>query len=181
MTEDGSLPALHMGLETLGASDEDMYQELKAQVALVRKLYGEPTHLDTHMAGGQWGAGILDRLQRVILKLAAEEGLPYTYERDPETKRLKRFADEDCQSGWTRAELLAKLRSWSAPGVYHLYGHAAVPSPELYALCSLQHPSRVWAEDYRLKDQALYMDPSLRAEIQALGFQIVGVRDALAA
>src|SRR6185503_316075 len=36
MTEDGSLPAWHTGLETLGATDEDMYDELKAQVALVR-------------------------------------------------------------------------------------------------------------------------------------------------
>jgi hypothetical protein len=32
-----------------------------------------------------------------------------------------------------------------------------------------------------LKDQALYMDPTLRKDIEALGFQIVGVRDALAA
>jgi predicted glycoside hydrolase/deacetylase ChbG (UPF0249 family) len=181
MTEDGSLPSLHTGLEALGATDQDMYDELKAQIALVRKVYGQPTHVDTHMAGGSWGAGILDRLQRVILKVAAEEGLPYTYEREPGTERLRHFVEEDCQSGWNREQLLDKLRSWTAPGAYHIYGHAALPSPELYALCSLEHPSRVWAEDYRLKDQALYMDKSLRAEIGSLGFQIVGVRDALAA
>ncbi len=68
-----------------------------------------------------------------------------------------------------------KLAAWTEPGVYHLFGHAAVASPELEALCSPGHPAFKWAAELRLMDQALYLDPSLRKDIENLGFTLVDV------
>lgn len=177
-TPEGSLPALHTGLEALGATDEDLYDELKAQVALVRRLHGEPTHVETHMIGGHWRGGIVDRVLRVVLALAAQEGLPYTYERGPDGS-LRHFRDEDCQSGLGRGELLARLDAWQEPGTYHLFGHAAVASAELASLCGPSHPSRPWAADYRIKDLELYLDPSLPEALAERGFELVDLRGAL--
>jgi predicted glycoside hydrolase/deacetylase ChbG (UPF0249 family) len=178
-TADGSLPSLHTGLEALGATDDDLYDELKAQILLVKKAYGEPTHLDTHMAGGHWNGGVYDRLQKVVLRLSGEFKLPYSYQRDPQTKQLKHFVEEDCQSGWTREAFLKKLDGWQAPGAYHLFGHAAVDTPELHAICSESHPSRHWAADWRIKDLALYMDQSLEKAMEDKGFKLVGAAEAL--
>jgi predicted glycoside hydrolase/deacetylase ChbG (UPF0249 family) len=180
MEEDGSLPAMHTGLERLGATDSDMYEELKAQVLLVKKHYGTPTHVDTHMAGGAWRGGIYDRLQKVILKLAADFGLIYTYEQNPENGKLKHFVDEFCISGESFQKIFEKLESWTEPGRYHAYGHAAVDSPELWAMCSEAHPSRVWAGEYRVKDLEFYLNRENRKRIESMGFQLIHV-NALAA
>jgi predicted glycoside hydrolase/deacetylase ChbG (UPF0249 family) len=171
---DGCLPALHPHLERLGATDEDMYEELKAQILLVKSAYGQPTHFDTHMAGGEWRGGIFDRIQKVIGALAKEFKVPYTYERDPQSGQLTHFVAEDCQSG---ADPLAILAKWTAPGRYHLYGHAAEDTSELWAMCSETHPSRVWAGEVRVKDFAFYMDPLNRKRIEDLGFQLIRVAD----
>jgi predicted glycoside hydrolase/deacetylase ChbG (UPF0249 family) len=172
--KDGCLPALHTGLERLGATDEDMYEELKAQVQLVKSVYGEPTHFDTHMAGGRWNGGIYDRIQKVIIALAREFKVPYTYECDKESGKHTHFADEECMSGHNPLEILSK---WTEPGRYHLYGHAAEDTPELWAMCSETHPSRVWAGEVRVKDLAFYTDPSNRKRIEDLGFQLIRVAD----
>ena len=179
MGPDGRLPPSPENLEQMGATDEDLYDELVAQVRLVQRVYGEPTHVETHMVGGSWRGGFLNRLQNVFIKVARDFNLAYTYERDPASGRLKHFVDEDCQSGWSRDAFLSKLRSWTAPGSYHLFGHAAVQSPELDALCSPDYPARRWASEYRMKDQALYRDLTLRNDLENLGFSLVGVKDAL--
>lgn len=178
---DGSFPDSHTGLETLGATDEDLYDELKAQIELVKRAYGQPSHLDCHMAGGHWRPGIYSRVQKVILGLSAEYGLPFTYARDPQSGRLRHFKEEDCHSGWTRAQLLAKLDAWTEPGTYHLFGHAAVDSDELGALCSAAHPARAWARDWRVMDQTLYLDPSLPAEFEKRGFKLASLAEAIPA
>ena len=180
MGPDGRLPQRPESLEALGATDADIYEELVAQVKLVKACYGEPTHVETHMLGGAWRGGFIDRLQAVVHKVAADFGLNYTYARDRQSGALKHFADEDCQSGWSREELLTKLGAWTADGVYHLFGHAAVASPELEALCSPGFPARRWAAEVRVKDMALYMDPTLRKDIEKLGFKLVSVTEALA-
>lgn len=177
----GTLPARHEGLLELGATDADLYDELKAQISLVKKTYGEPSHLDSHMLGGQWRGGIHDRVQAVIGRLSLEFGLSYTYARDPGNGRLLHFRDEDCHSGWDRGALLAKLDAWTAPGAYHLFGHAAVDSAELGALCSVGHPSRRWARDVRVSDLTLYLDPSLPGEFERRGFRLAGVAEVLGA
>lgn len=177
---DGRLPQRPEMLEAMGATDSDLYNELAAQVKLVQKLYGQPTHMETHMLGGAWRGGFLDRVQGVLAKVSRDFGLAYTYERDRTTGALKHFVDEDCQSGWGREEFLAKLAVWTKPGVYHLFGHAAVASPELDALCSPTFPARHWAAEVRVKDLALYRDPSLRKDIEKLGFTLVSLKEALA-
>ena len=181
MGPDGRFPQRPESLEETGATEADVYDELAAQVRLVQRAYGQPTHVETHMLGGRWRGGFADRLQAVVVKLAQDFKLAYTYERDRASGRLKHFVDEDCHSGWTRQAFLQKLASWDRPGAYHLCGHAAVASPELEALCSPQHPARAWAAEWRLMDQALYRDPGLKRDIEALGFRLVDVGQALAA
>lgn len=181
MAPDGRYFQQIESLEHTGATDADLYDELAAQVRLVKKVYGEPTHVETHMFGGAWRGGFFDRLQTVVLKVARDFKLSYTYERDRASGALKHFVADDCQSGWSREELLAKLATWTAPGSYHLFGHAAVASPELDALCSPEFPARKWAAEVRLMDQALYMDASLRKAIESLGFSLVDVKEALKA
>lgn len=178
---DGAFPDLHTGLEPLLATDDDLYDELKAQIKLVQRAYGQPSHLDCHMAGGQWRPGIYTRLQKVIQRLSTEFSLPFTYAREQVSGKLLHFQDEACQSGWTRQELLAKLDAWTAPGAYHLFGHAALDSEELGALCSPGHPARAWAREKRVMDQVLYLDPGLPLEFEKRGFRLVGVKEALRA
>lgn len=172
---DGSLPSLHTGLEALGATDDDLYDELKAQVRLVKKLYGEPTHVETHMAGGHWNGGIYDRVQKVVLAVANEFGLAYTYERDPQTKKLRYFNAEECQSGFTPEQVFGILAKWTEPGRYHLFGHAAEDTPELHAICSADHPSRKWAAQVRITDLAFYLDRANIQKINELGFELIKV------
>jgi predicted glycoside hydrolase/deacetylase ChbG (UPF0249 family) len=179
-TASGQLPATHEGLLESGATDEDLYDELKAQILLVKRAYGEPTHLDCHMAGGHWRGGIYDRLQAVIEQLSRDFRLPFTYARDRASGALTHFKDEACHSGWTREQLLAQLDAWTEPGAYHFFGHAAVDSDELDAICSPQHPSRAWAREYRVSDQALYLDASLVGEFEKRGFKRVDVAEAIA-
>jgi predicted glycoside hydrolase/deacetylase ChbG (UPF0249 family) len=177
-TAEGSLPALHAGLEALGATDEDFYDELKAQIALVRRLHGEPTHVETHMIGGRWTGGVVDRVLKVVVALARQEGLAYTYERGADGA-LRHFRAERCQSGWSREELLRRLDAWTEDGDYHLFGHAAVASGELAGICSPGHPSREWAADLRIKDLALYLDESLPAAMAQRGFELAAGPKAL--
>ncbi len=179
MGPDGRLPRRPEELEAMGATDSDLYNELVAQVKLVQKAYGQPTHMETHMLGGEWRGGFIDRVQAVLSKVSRDFGLTYTYERDRTTGALKHFVDDACQSGWSREELLAKLSGWTKPGAYHLFGHAAVASPELDALCSPDFPARRWAAEVRVKDLALYMDTSLRKDIEKLGFTLVTLKEAL--
>ncbi len=172
--EAGRFPAMHAALEGQGATDDDFYDELKAQILLVKKTYGEPTHVETHMIGGVAGSGgpVGDRVRKVIKTLCAEFKLTYTYERD-EAGQLKHFIDEDCMSLWSPDEIFAKLATWQAPGRYHLFGHAAVDSDELDAICSKDYGPRVWAREARVRDLAFYIEPLHRAKIEALGFELL--------
>jgi predicted glycoside hydrolase/deacetylase ChbG (UPF0249 family) len=179
MGGDGRFPQRPESLEQAGATDADVYDELAAQIRLVQRCYGEPTHVETHMLGGAWRGGFADRLQGVVLKVAQDFKLAYTYERERSTNRLRHFADEACHSGWSREAFLQRLAAWTEPGSYHLFGHAAAASPELGALCSPDHPAFKWAAELRLMDQALYLDPRLRKDIENLGFTLVPVKEAL--
>jgi hypothetical protein len=179
MSEPGRMAVRPEHLEALGATDEDIYEELKAQILLVRRLYGEPTHLDSHMIGGRVQAGILERIQKVIAALAAEFRLAYTYERDRDGK-LRHFVAEDCMTLMPLEELFRRLEAWKEPGNYHLFGHAAVESPELSSMCSPGHPARAWAAESRVEDLRRFTDLGLLARIESQGFQLVTRQDARA-
>ncbi len=175
MTATGSLPAQHVGLEESGATDADIYDELKAQIKLVKKLYGEPTHIETHMMNGERASAIRTRIVTVVERLAKEFGLMYTYQRNVDNSSMYFTAPEFGMSGLSQDELLKELATLQAPGIYHVYGHAAEDEPELDALASPTHPSRHWTRDWRVKDMAHFTDQDLRQKIEAQGFQLLGV------
>jgi predicted glycoside hydrolase/deacetylase ChbG (UPF0249 family) len=172
---DGSFPSLHVGLEKLGATDDDIYDELKAQVKLVKAAYGEPSHLDTHMIGGQWRGGIYDRVQKVIQRIAGEFGLVYTYECDPVTQKLKHFVAEDCQTQFSTEQIFEILGRWTGVGRYHMFGHAAEDTPELHSVCSPNHPARAWTGDCRVRDLAFYLNRENVERIKSMGFELIKV------
>ncbi|MES2202348.1 MAG: ChbG/HpnK family deacetylase [candidate division FCPU426 bacterium] len=175
--EHGHFYATHAALEP-HAKDDEMFDELRAQILRVKAVYGEPSHLDTHMIGGEGdNGGIRSRTQAIVKQLSREFGLAYTYERDA-SGRLIHFNAEECQSLMDSAGIFKILESWTEPGRYHLYGHAAEDSAELEAICTPQHPSRVWAQECRVRDLAFYLNPSNLAHIKSLGFELMTV-DAL--
>ena len=176
---DGRFPQRPESLEELGAGDADIHEELKAQIELVRRVYGEPTHCDAHMLGGRGPTPFLARIQRIFLDLARQYHLAFTYERDPKTGALRHFRGELCMTLMDEAAILGVLEGWKEDGPYHLFGHAARPSEELDALCSEAHPARRWASECRVQDRRLYLDPHFWRKIEAMGFELIprsGVR-----
>lgn len=158
------------------ATDSEILDEYLAQVARVRSLGFEPTHLDTHMLpAGDHGPGAL-RLKALVAEVARRTGLRYLYETDDQG-RLVHFDGELEISGESWSHVFERLGAFGA-GTYHLIGHAAEPSAELEALCSPDHPARVWAAGVRGMDLAFFTQQSIRARIEALGFELIRVADA---
>ncbi|HEX3774487.1 MAG TPA: ChbG/HpnK family deacetylase [Polyangiaceae bacterium] len=153
------------------ASDEEIFAELAAQVARVRALGFEPSHLDSHMLGSAMDDAGSRRIKASILRLAHETGLRYSYETDV-TGRLRHFDREIGLSGRAASEVWRELEALPN-GTYHLIGHAAEPSAELEALCSPEHPSRNWAAQYRTADIAFFTDPYTHTRILELGFELI--------
>jgi chitin disaccharide deacetylase len=158
------------------ASDADMRSELLAQVARVRALGFQPTHVDSHMIGSDSDdAGAL-RVHAIIAEVAEQTGLAYTYARDARRK-LRLFDAEVELSGRNVENVWRELEALPDGGTYHLIGHAAEPSAELEALCSPEHPSRLWAAAYRTADIAFFTSPATRARLGALGFELISHAD----
>jgi hypothetical protein len=158
-----------------GVLDEDLYRELDAQIERVKSLGVEPTHVDSHMLVSGDNGAFTSRVKAVIRRLCDKHRLLYTYEYD-EGRGPAHFQAELCCSPLAEDDVWSELMSWTAPGVYHLIGHAALASAELSALCSSEHPSRRWAAEYRLKDFEFFTDPATRERIEQLGFELIDVR-----
>lgn len=157
------------------ARDEEILAEYLAQVAQVRQLGFEPTHLDSHMLPAvDQGAGAL-RLKAIIAEVSARTGLRYLYETDRAGK-LRYFDAEVELSGATWPEVWKRLGELGE-GTYHLIGHAAEPSPELEAMCSPDHPARLWAAPVRTADLAFFTSGSTRQRLAELGFELIAVAD----
>ena len=157
------------------ADDEEILDEYLAQIARVRSLGFEPTHLDSHMLpAADQGAGAL-RLKAIIAEVAGRSGLRYLYETDASGKL--RYFDSELEisgEGWNATwQRLSAL----VDGTHHLIGHAAEPSPELEALCSPNHPARYWAAPVRGMDLAFFTTGSTRTRLEELGFTLVNVED----
>ncbi len=172
---DGNFHQSYAELETT-ARDEDIRREAVAQIERVKALGYEPTHLDSHMLGSFASGTFAARIKDIHRELAAQYGLPYTY--DTAAGRLVHFTAEYECSPHGVEETWRALEGFLDDGTYHLIGHAAVPSPELDALCSPAHPARAWAAPYRLKDLELFTDPRTSERLRDLGFELIGV-DAL--
>lgn len=157
------------------ARDEEILAEYLAQVARVRQLGFEPTHLDSHMLPSvDQGPGAL-RLKSLIAEVSARTGLRYLYETDHAGK-LRYFDAELELSGLPWPEVWRRL-SALGEGAYHLIGHAAEPSPELGAVCSPNHPARLWAAPVRTADLAFFTSGSTRQRLAELGFELIEVAD----
>lgn len=157
------------------ATDAEIVAEYEAQIARVRRLGFEPTHLDTHMLpAADQGPGAL-RLKALIDDVARRAGLRYLYASDAQGK-LRYFDSEIEISGEGVQKVWEKLEALG-PGTHHLIGHAAEPSPELEALCSPDHPARLWAAPVRVQDLAFFTSASTRQRLEALGFELISVAD----
>jgi hypothetical protein len=168
---------LHPRFEPLlaRASDAEILAEYLAQVARVRSLGFEPTHLDTHMLPStDQGPGAL-RLKALVAEVARTSGLRYLYETDS-SGRLRYFDQELEISGESWASVWSRLEALG-PGTYHLIGHAAEPSPELEAMCSADHPARIWAAPIRVMDLAFFTAGGTRQRLHDLGFDLITVAD----
>ncbi|HVJ17118.1 MAG TPA: ChbG/HpnK family deacetylase [Polyangiaceae bacterium] len=159
------------------ARDEEMLAELSAQVEAVLRLGFTPTHADSHMFGTFSTGPFAERVRHVHEEVCRRHGLGYTYA--VTDSKPRHFKTELVQSGLSVPELWRELESLG-DGTHHLIGHAAVPSPELEAMCSPGHHARVWAAAYRTSDFAWYTHPDTARRLAALGFELIGVKDALA-
>jgi hypothetical protein len=159
------------------ARDEEMYGEFKAQVECVEKLGFPLTHVDTHMFGSGFEGPFARRVRDVIERVCAEHGLSYTFA--VRGSELAHFTGQFGLSGTPPEALWQQLES-CGDGVYILTGHAAEPSPELEALCSVGHWGRSWAASYRVADLVWFTSPSTRERLSSLGFELVDARSVLA-
>jgi hypothetical protein len=161
--------------EALGeqASDAEMHAEYTAQIRRLLGLGYRPTHFDSHMMGATSDAPIHRCAKAIIRQLCDEYALPYTYDRT--TQGLVHFQGEIEVSGRGLEDVFRVLEGWTSPGLYHLIGHAAVPSDELASMCSVDHPARPWAEQYRARDLDFFTSSRVRARIEDLGFEIVDI------
>ena len=160
------------------ARDEEMLAELSAQVDTVLRLGFQPTHADSHMFGTFSAGPFAERVRAITEQVCRQFGLGYTYAVD--AGKPRHFTSELVQSGLSLPELWRELESLGE-GTHHLIGHAAVPSPELEAMCSPAHPSRVWAAAYRTVDFGWYTSPATAQRLAKLGFELIGVTEALRA
>ena len=157
------------------ARDDEILAEYLAQVARVRSSGFEPTHLDTHMLpAADQGAAAL-RIKAIVAEVSRRTGLRYLYETDAGGK-LRYFDSELEISGESWQTLWPRLQA-VGPGTHHMIGHAAEPSPELEALCSPEHPSRLWAAPVRTMDLAFFTSPSTRTRLHDLGFTLITLAD----
>lgn len=160
------------------ARDDEMVAELSAQLELLERLGWRPTHADTHMFGSFSAGPFAERVRAVVDRVCSEHGLGYTYA--VRGGKLRHFDAEIHQSGLSHERLWQTLEGLGQ-GTYHLIGHAAVASPELEALCSPEHPSRLWAAAYRTSDYTWYTSPQTRERLARLGFDCIDVSQALGA
>ncbi|HEV8246345.1 MAG TPA: ChbG/HpnK family deacetylase, partial [Polyangiaceae bacterium] len=156
------------------ALDEEMFEELDAQVSRVKELGLNPTHVDSHMLGSTHNTPFTLRIKAQIAKVMAKHDLIYTYDWNPE-RRLFHFRDEYEITGNSEREIWARLESWTTDGTYHLFGHAAEPAPELEALCSREHPSSFWTAAYRVRDLAFFTSPRTLERLESLAFELIDV------
>jgi len=158
------------------ARDEEMLAELSSQVETVLGLGFQPTHADSHMFGTFSTGPFAERVRQVTEEVCKKYGLGYTYA--VADGKPRHFQSETVQSGMSLPELWRTLESLG-PGTHHLIGHAAVPSPELEAMCTPGHHARVWAAAYRTTDLTWYTSPQTAERLTELGFELIGVTQAL--
>ncbi len=158
------------------ASDAELLAELLAQVARVRSLGFQPSHLDSHMLPSTSDDANARRIKALIAEVVRQTGLKYTYETNGAGK-LTHFDAEIGLSGADVASVWQRLEALPANGTYHLTGHAAEPAAELEAMCSVGHWGRLWAAAYRTADIGFFTSPAVQARLGELGFELISHAD----
>lgn len=163
------------------ATPEEAYTEAKAQIEFVLARGLTPSHLDSHMGTLEYEEAYWD----VYLRLAKEYNLPFRSARAEDYAQLgfrdrRRISEE---AGVLAPTLLMDYGARSAeevadryddflrglkPGVWEIFVHASVMSPELSAIAG-SAPTR--AAEY-----AWVTSPRTRALIDELGIHLIGYR-----
>jgi hypothetical protein len=147
---------------------DDAVRELSAQVAKFAAEGLTLEYLDVHM--GQSAPAAYDEVSAAI-------GKPFIY--GPEESR--RFASIETLSDRDAADKKPWVLSYLeklTPGVHLLVTHCAAAEPELAALHKPGSDTYRWAEEYRLSDQAIVIDPEIREAIEAHNIELTTVRTA---
>ncbi|HWD79580.1 MAG TPA: ChbG/HpnK family deacetylase [Kribbella sp.] len=147
---------------------DDAVRELSAQVAKFGAEGLTVGYLDLHM-----GASVPTAYDEV----SAAIGKPFIYG----PSEARRFASIETLSDRAdkKAWLLDHLRQLT-PGVHLLVTHCAAAHPELGALHRPGSDTYRWAEEYRLSDQAVVLDPEVRQTIESLNINLTTVTEAFA-
>jgi hypothetical protein len=194
-TQEGYFPPDCLTFEKQ-AEDEQVREEILAQIGLARMMGLQPTHLDNHM-GSLYGLETGRHFLTIALEIGAAQGLPFRLPRrvprDREAnpalaeaaERLGALADKlgvliiddlvslpyGVREGETYAdykrEMIALLRGLR-PGLSELILHPALVTDELKAI----QPH--WAK--RGWDFELFRDPDVRKELQEEGIRLVNWR-----
>ncbi len=146
----------------------DAVRELSAQVAKFAAEGLTIDYLDVHMG---------ESAPEAYAEISNAVGKPYIY--GPEESQ--RFAsieilsdrDADSKKPWVLAYL-----DGLTPGVHLLVTHCAAAEPELAAMHAPGTETYRWAEEYRLSDQAIVIDPEIRKAIEERDIELVSMRNA---
>ena len=153
-----------------GISHDDAVQELSAQAAKFAAEGLTPEYLDFHMGSS---------VPSAYAEVSAALGKPFIYGPDWSS----RFASIEILSDRDAADkkpwMLAYLDALT-PGVHLLVTHCAAADPELAALHRPGSDTYRWAEEYRLSDQAIVLDPEIHQSIKNRGFELTTVQAAFA-
>ncbi|GAA1153159.1 chitin disaccharide deacetylase [Kribbella jejuensis] len=145
---------------------EDAVRELSAQVEKFTAEGLTIGYLDVHM-----GASVPSAYDEV----SAAVGKPFIYS-PVEAQRfgsISTLSDQTDKKAWV-LEYLDKL----TPGVHLLVTHCAAAQPELGALHRPGSDTYRWAEEYRLSDQEIVLDPAIRQAIEDRGIELTTVQEA---
>jgi chitin disaccharide deacetylase len=151
-------------------SHADAVRELSAQVAKFGAERLTVEYLDVHM-----GASVPSAYDEV----SAAIGKPFIYGPgwSPRFASIETLSDRDAEA--KKPWLLAHLEGLT-PGVHLLVTHCAAAHPELGAIHRPGSDTYRWAEEYRLSDQALVLDPDIRRTIESLHIELTTVAEAFA-
>jgi predicted glycoside hydrolase/deacetylase ChbG (UPF0249 family) len=184
VTPEGNFNYL-VSLAWQGAKDEEVLQELTAQVEAIETAGLHITHSSYHM--GTDGKG---RLMRILGQIGFGRVGPLrlAYPSDsaePDAVQIEAYVWETAffSSDWEldyaarKAHLIGRLKAMGAG--YHLWMvHAALDHPSLDELCSAGFFARNWARPFRALDQRLLLDPEIKDLIAELGIQRISVEAA---
>jgi hypothetical protein len=153
-----------------GISHEDAVRELSAQAAKFAAEGLTLEYLDFHM-----GSSVPSAYDEVSGAL----GKPFIY--GPAWS--SRFASIEILSDRDAADKKPWMLSYLSgltPGVHLLVTHCAAAEPELGALHRPGSDTYRWAEEYRLSDQAIALDPDIHQTIKDRRIELTTVQAAFA-